>query len=94
MHSNLNLKSRFSLWLASPIAPKYNGRPFPEESMSQTERTVLITGATDGLGKAMALLLAGRDYHVFAAGRSPKSEPNSTASPQKNASRSKPLNLT
>jgi NAD(P)-dependent dehydrogenase (short-subunit alcohol dehydrogenase family) len=33
-------------------------------------RTVLITGATDGLGRATALLLAERGYHVFAAGRS------------------------
>ena|SRR5882757_3255071 len=34
--------------------------------------SVVITGATDGLGKAAALLLAERGYRVFAAGRSPE----------------------
>jgi NAD(P)-dependent dehydrogenase (short-subunit alcohol dehydrogenase family) len=35
-------------------------------------KSVLITGGTDGLGKAAAVLLAQNGYHVFAAGRSPQ----------------------
>ena len=39
--------------------------------MSDAHRgTVLITGGTDGLGKAAAVVLAERGYRVFAAGRS------------------------
>jgi NAD(P)-dependent dehydrogenase (short-subunit alcohol dehydrogenase family) len=35
-------------------------------------KSVLITGGTDGLGKAAAVLLAQCGYQVFAAGRSPQ----------------------
>ena len=38
--------------------------------MGGKQQTVLVTGGTDGLGKAAALLLAERGYRVFAAGRS------------------------
>jgi NAD(P)-dependent dehydrogenase (short-subunit alcohol dehydrogenase family) len=38
--------------------------------MPHSKQTVFITGATDGLGKAAALLLARSGYLVFAAGRS------------------------
>src|SRR5215813_10619396 len=37
---------------------------------SSSGKVVLITGGTDGLGKAAAILLAQRGYRVFAAGRS------------------------
>jgi NAD(P)-dependent dehydrogenase (short-subunit alcohol dehydrogenase family) len=40
--------------------------------MTSASKTVLITGGTDGLGKAAALLLARNRYLVFASGRSPQ----------------------
>lgn len=39
-------------------------------SAAGTQKVVLITGGTDGLGKAAAILLAERGYRVIAAGRS------------------------
>jgi len=38
--------------------------------MGNPQQTVFITGGTDGLGRAAALLLAEKGYRVFAAGRS------------------------
>ena len=40
------------------------------EQSRSSPKVVLITGATDGLGKAAAILLAERGYRVYAAGRS------------------------
>jgi len=37
---------------------------------SAAQKTVLLTGASDGLGKAAAILLAERGYRVFGTGRS------------------------
>ena len=39
-------------------------------SAAGSQKVVLITGGTDGLGKAAAILLAERGYRVIAAGRS------------------------
>ncbi len=41
-------------------------------SEAKQSQVVLITGATDGLGRAAAIYLAEHGYRVFAAGRSPE----------------------
>ena len=41
------------------------------QARSEGLSTVVVTGGTDGLGKATAILLAERGYRVFAAGRNP-----------------------
>ncbi len=38
--------------------------------MSGSQKVVLITGGTEGLGRAAAVLLAEKGYCVFASGRS------------------------
>jgi len=39
-------------------------------AQATTQKTVLLTGATEGLGKAAAILLAENGYYVFGTGRS------------------------
>ena len=41
-------------------------------SESNHLKTILVTGGTDGLGRATAILLAQEGYRVFAAGRNPQ----------------------
>lgn len=43
---------------------------------SQSRSTVLVTGGTDGLGRAAAILLAERGYRVFAGGRNAERRAN------------------
>jgi NAD(P)-dependent dehydrogenase (short-subunit alcohol dehydrogenase family) len=72
-YSNENLSHTDSLGiipLVPPASTAYNGRMGSTPKTTCACKTVLITGGTDGLGKAAALLLARRHYVVFAAGRS------------------------
>ncbi|HEV2298085.1 MAG TPA: SDR family oxidoreductase [Candidatus Acidoferrales bacterium] len=43
-----------------------------EARIDGKQTTVLVTGGTDGLGRATALLFASEGYRVFAAGRNPQ----------------------
>lgn len=43
-----------------------------DSSTNGEPKTVLITGGTDGLGRATAVLFASEGYRVFAAGRNPE----------------------
>lgn len=43
-----------------------------DSSTNSEFKTVLVTGGTDGLGRATAILLASEGYRVFAAGRNPQ----------------------
>lgn len=42
----------------------------PPTTSERAQEIVLVTGGTDGLGRAAAVLLAGHGYRVFAGGRS------------------------
>jgi NAD(P)-dependent dehydrogenase (short-subunit alcohol dehydrogenase family) len=49
--------------------------------VSEQAKVVLVTGASRGIGRAIAAHLAGRGFRVFGTSRRPAADMRSTASP-------------